>query len=161
MNKTPSSYYTIRFGDCDLFGHLNNARYIDYFINAREDHLKENYEVNLTTYFKQGISWLVRTHEITYLRPVAYNERVCISSNLLQVGLDFILVEMIMMDEQKSHIKSFLWTRFKCFNIKTGKKEQQPENFMEFAKSIESTEVDSDKDYQKRLADVVAGFKAD
>ena len=29
-----------RFSDCDPFGHLNNARYIDYFINAREDHLR-------------------------------------------------------------------------------------------------------------------------
>jgi acyl-CoA thioesterase FadM len=47
MELTPKSFYTIRFGDCDLFGHLNNARYLDYFINAREEHLKERYQVQL------------------------------------------------------------------------------------------------------------------
>ena len=37
MNKTPHSFYTIRFTDCDLFGHLNNGRYIDYLLNARKN----------------------------------------------------------------------------------------------------------------------------
>ena len=41
MNKNPNLDYKIRFNDGDLFGHLNNSRYLDYFINAREDHLKE------------------------------------------------------------------------------------------------------------------------
>ena len=43
-NKTPSSLFKIRFNDCDMFGHLNNARFIDYLINARQDHLKEHYD---------------------------------------------------------------------------------------------------------------------
>ena len=43
MNKHPNSIYKIRFNDCDMFGHLNNARYIDYLINARQDHLKDEY----------------------------------------------------------------------------------------------------------------------
>ena len=30
---------TVRFQDCDPFGHLNNARYIDYFLNARQDQI--------------------------------------------------------------------------------------------------------------------------
>lgn len=35
MNKNPNSVYTVRFNDCDLFGHLNNARYIDYFFECQ------------------------------------------------------------------------------------------------------------------------------
>ncbi|MGB0837938.1 MAG: acyl-CoA thioesterase, partial [Flavobacteriaceae bacterium] len=37
----------IRFQDCDPFNHLNNGKYIDYFVNAREDHLLEFYNLNL------------------------------------------------------------------------------------------------------------------
>jgi acyl-CoA thioesterase FadM len=46
----PKSFYTVRFSDCDPMGHLNNARYIDYMLNAREDHLKQAYQINLLEY---------------------------------------------------------------------------------------------------------------
>ena len=39
-NITPgilSSTAIIRFQDCDPYSHLNNGRYLDYFMNARED----------------------------------------------------------------------------------------------------------------------------
>ncbi|MEP7252180.1 MAG: acyl-CoA thioesterase [Ginsengibacter sp.] len=160
MNKTPSSYYTVRFGDCDLFAHLNNARYLDYFINAREDHLKEAYGVDLALYYQQGISWVVGTHQITYLRPAAYNERVFISSTLIELSTDLLLVEMIMTDEKQSHLKAFLWTKFIPINVTTGRKESHPENFMEFAKSIKNDETDNTEDYQKRLQHMVRKIKA-
>ncbi|WP_192348725.1 hypothetical protein [Algoriphagus sp. Y33] len=35
VEKIPESNSVIRFQDYDPFNHLNNARYIDYFINAR------------------------------------------------------------------------------------------------------------------------------
>lgn len=60
MNKSPSSTYKIRFSDCDLFGHLNNARYLDYFLNAREDHLKEAYNIDLTQFLQQDMAWLIK-----------------------------------------------------------------------------------------------------
>ena len=159
MNTTPFSYYTIRFGDCDLFAHLNNARYLDYFINAREDHLKEAYGVDLTHYYQQGISWLVATHQITYVRPAAYNERVFISSTLIELSTDLLLVEMIMTDEKQSHVKAFLWTKFIPINVKTGRKESHPESFMEFAKSILNEETNSAEGYQKRLQDIIRKIK--
>lgn len=37
--KELESIAVARFQDCDPFSHLNNARYIDYFLNAREDQL--------------------------------------------------------------------------------------------------------------------------
>ena len=37
----------IRFQDCDPFGHLNNARYIDYFLNARQDQIAAAYGLAL------------------------------------------------------------------------------------------------------------------
>ncbi|MEM8567925.1 MAG: thioesterase family protein, partial [Bacteroidota bacterium] len=46
LMKTLESIHTIRFPDCDPFNHLNNARYIDYFINAREDHELQHFNFN-------------------------------------------------------------------------------------------------------------------
>lgn len=159
MNKTPHSLYTIRFTDCDLFGHLNNGRYIDYLLNAREDHLKTAYGLNLTEFYKQGLSWLVAGHEISYIRPAAYNEQVCIKSALLKAESGSLLVEMLMMDEHETHLKSLMWTKFIHVNVKTGRRENHAESFMDFARSIEVTEVDITKGYQQRLKDIIDNMR--
>ena len=159
MNKTPHSLYTIRFTDCDLFGHLNNGRYIDYLLNAREDHLKTEYGLDLTDFYKQGVSWLVAGHEISYIRPAAYNERVSIKSALIKAEPGSLLVEMLMMDENQMHLKSLMWTKFIHVNVKTGKRENHTESFMDFARSIEVNEVDIIKGYQYRLKELIERIK--
>ena len=65
MEKFPQSFYPIRFNDCDPFGHLNNSKYIDYFLNAREDHLKEHYDIDLKVWAQQGQAFVVSAHEIS------------------------------------------------------------------------------------------------
>lgn len=141
MTKNPKSDYKIRFNDCDLFGHLNNARYVDYFMNAREDHLKDTYDLELAEYYKTGLAWVVTNHEIAYLRSALYNETVTIESTLLRADNDSLLVEMLMTDKDQSHIKSIMRTKFTAINPKTGRKEQHPSEFMEWAKTIQNSEV--------------------
>ena len=46
LSKILESKVKIRFQDCDPFNHLNNAAYINYFINAREDQILENYHLD-------------------------------------------------------------------------------------------------------------------
>jgi YbgC/YbaW family acyl-CoA thioester hydrolase len=82
MEKTPTSFYIVRFNDCDPLGHLNNSKYIDYFINAREDHLRDHYSIDLKEWAQQGIAFVVTQHEIRYLRPATYNEIVGIQTAL-------------------------------------------------------------------------------
>ncbi|MEO6254912.1 MAG: acyl-CoA thioesterase [Ferruginibacter sp.] len=159
MNKTPHSVCTIRFTDCDPLGHLNNARYIDYFLNGRDDHLKDAYGLDLTHFYQQGVSWVVASHEISYLRPAVYNERVSIQSALIQVGGGSLLVEMIMMDEKRSHIKAFMWSNFIHVNIKTARKENHSDSFMDFARSVALDAVDVSKGYQHRLKEMIENIK--
>ena len=159
MNKNPNSVYKIRFSDCDLFGHLNNARYIDYFMNAREDHLKENYNLNLTEYYKKGIAWVVTNHEIGYLRSAVYDEMVTIESRLLFVDSDSLYVELIMMDEKQSHLKAIMRTKFTSINPKTGKKEPHTSDFMEWAESIKNGNAGKQTNLQDRIAALRNAFK--
>lgn len=135
------TFYTVRFSDCDPLGHLNNARYIDYMLNAREDHLKQFHQITLPEYHKQGLAWVVRKHEIQYLRPAFYNETVCIESKLIEVGDSHVVVEMIMYNEQQDHIKAILWCTFTSIEVKTGRKKEHPPAFMEFANSVKAADV--------------------
>ncbi len=151
MNKEPQSFHTIRFSDCDLFGHLNNARYLDYFLNAREDHLRDHYQMDLSTYYQQGIGWVVGSHEINYLKPAKYNEPICIKSSLIKASEQYLLVELQMLDAAQSAVKAIMWTRFIPINVKTGKRENHPQSFMEFAKGIELANTFADATFKERI----------
>src|SRR5215216_1790987 len=100
MVKRPESIVIIRFPDCDPFNHLNNARYIDYFINAREDHLVTNLNFNIYHHAAQfGLSWVVGKNQIAYLKPAFLMETVVIDSTLLKLGEREVSVEMRMWNE--------------------------------------------------------------
>src|SRR6478735_5357749 len=108
MNKTPSSTSKIRFHDCDMFGHLNNARYVDYMIDARQDHLKESYNFDYKDYYKINQGWVVTYHEIQYLKPAFFDEIVCIQSSLLEVESDALGIEILMTNEARTRLKAIL-----------------------------------------------------
>ncbi len=160
MEKHLKSTYTVRFNDCDPLGHLNNARYLDYFLNAREDHLKDHYGLELKTYHQQGLVWVVGSHEIVYVKPAMYSEVVCIHSVLMQISPESLLVEMRMMDALEEHIKSVLWTRFIPVSSQTGKRTPHPEAFMDFARQIEVLEIETGEGLQTRVSRLIEEAKS-
>ncbi len=155
MNKEPQSTYTVRFSDCDLFGHLNNARYLDYFLNAREDHLRDHYQLDLATYYKQGIGWVVGSHEINYLKPAKYNEQVVIKSSLIKANDQYLLVELQMLNNEETEVKALMWTRFIPISVKTGRRENHPSDFMEFANSIELENTFAEGSIKERILHLI------
>lgn len=152
MEKTPRSFYMVRFNDCDPLGHLNNGRYIDYFLNAREDHLRASYGIDLKEWALKGIGFVVSQHEIKYIRPVTYNERICIQSSLIEGGDASLLVEMCMFDEEAVTLKAICWTKFTRINMRTGKKETHPAEFMDFIQQVLWEGADPKKGMNERIA---------
>src|SRR5687767_8499719 len=101
-SKTWESKSLIRFPDCDPFNHLNNARYIDYFINAREDQIMAHLNFNIYHYAAQkGSGWVVSKNQIAYLKPAFLMETVIIDSKILRLGEKDLHVEMCMWNEGK------------------------------------------------------------
>jgi len=139
LSKTWESKTLIRFPDCDPFNHLNNARYIDYFINAREDHIIANLNFNIYHYAAQnGMGWVVSKNQIAYLRPAFLMETVVIDSTLLRAEDREVFVEMKMWNERKDKIKSVLWSNFVHINMKTQKPENHSKELMEIFKPFEN-----------------------
>ena len=161
MEKTtpviePHSFYPIRFNDCDPFGHLNNSRYIDYFINAREDHLVTHYQFLFPEWIKKGYGWVVTSHEINYLKPANAYETVCIRTSLIDYADSQLLVEAVMTDEKQQQVKAVQWTRFVFVDIKAGKKEKHPADLMDFVSGIKNTGVDANAGLKARLAQLLS-----
>ena len=130
LEKNPESKSIVRFPDCDPFNHLNNSKYIDYFLNAREDQLSQHYNLDLYKLASEkGIGWVVSEHKIVYLKPANLMETV-VQTRLISYSEKEVTVEFTMRNESKSSLKSLLWTRFSHFNLATKKSEIHSEKFM-------------------------------
>ncbi|WP_298425727.1 acyl-CoA thioesterase [uncultured Kordia sp.] len=137
LPKILESKSKIRFQDCDPLNHLNNSKYLDYLINAREDQLIDHYDVNIFENAKKtGTTWVVGSHQIAYIRPAFVMETVTIDSQLLQFSNKQLLVEIRMWNEEKTVLKSVMWSSFIHFNISKGKAHEHNEKFMELFTNV-------------------------
>ncbi len=136
-------------------GHLNNARYLDYMLNAREDHLRDHYQLSLSDFAKRGVAWVVTNHEIQYLRPALYNENICIVSQLIEATETQIKVELVMYDAKKEQLKAILWTTFTHIHIKTGKREVHTADFQQFLAGVTVGNIQSRNGLKARLAELL------
>jgi YbgC/YbaW family acyl-CoA thioester hydrolase len=138
-SKVWESKSLIRFPDCDPFNHLNNARYIDYFINAREDHIMLNMNMNIYQFAaEKGLGWVVSKNQIVYLKPAFLMETVVIDSTILRLEEKSLLVEMKMWNEKKDKLKSVLWSEFVHINMKTQRPAPHTEELLQTFRPFEN-----------------------
>lgn len=129
MSEETSSKVKIRFIDCDPIGHLNNSKYLDYMLNAREDHVEENYGFTYEEIIrKTGSTWVTIQNEIAYLKEVRYNNTVEITSKIIDINSRTSTVEILMKDINTGFIHAILWTTVIFFNLKTRKVDELPKD---------------------------------
>ena len=137
MNKILESKTKIRFQDCDPFKHLNNSKYIDYLINAREDQLIENYSFDyLNIAQTQGVGWVTGSNQIAYLKSANLSEIVTIQSQIIKLTPLSTLVEFRMYNEDKTELKSVMWSNFIHISMETMRSRKHSETFMNLFESI-------------------------
>ena len=150
MTKEISTVVKVRFSDCDPIGHLNNVKYLEYMLNAREDHVEQFYGFTYEEYTrKTSCTWITIQNEIAYLQEVRYNSRVVISSKTIEIQDRISKVEILMKSEDGNKIFAVLWITVIYFNMKTRKSEvQPPETIQLFNKYLVSLEQ---KDFRSRV----------
>lgn len=137
LEKELESLVSIRFQDCDPFRHLNNARYIDYFLNAREDHLTEHYQFRLFELMEtHGQGWVVTKNQIAYLAPANMTEQVLIRTRLIEATERGLVVEGQMLDAAGRQLKAVIWIEFTFFDLATGRASRHPAELLEFLQSV-------------------------
>ncbi|MFN8427059.1 MAG: acyl-CoA thioesterase [Anaerolineales bacterium] len=132
LPKELESEVIARFQDCDPFGHLNNARYMDYFINAREDHLTAVLRPqHLRIRGQDKAIFLYLKAQIAYLRPVLVMEKVRIRTRVLFYSENNIVVEGLMLDSEGTRLKSMLWVEFAYVSLTSGRPMKHPPEMMD------------------------------
>ena len=87
----------LRWSDLDAYGHVNNARFLTLYEEARVA-LMFNFarEQGLTT-FEQGV--VISRHEVDYLRPVDHGHRVTIELWVEEIRPSRFIISYELYDE--------------------------------------------------------------
>ena len=98
--------------------HLYSGNFFRYFLDAREDQVREAYELDFQRLAKEeGIAWVVAQNKIAYLREAHVNEQILLSSTLVKHNDRFMEVEMAMWSRDFKEIKAFQWTTFALLSM--------------------------------------------
>lgn len=72
---------TVRFSDCDLYAHVNNAVYLTYFEEARGFFWRELQGAAFT-----GFDFIIAENLVTYLAPAKVGDRLAIEVRVTRIG---------------------------------------------------------------------------
>ncbi len=157
MNPEPHLEVLIRFPDCDPFGHLNNAKYLTYFVNAREDHVREYYGFDIYAHAQAtGKSWVVRSANVAFAVPALNNDRVRISTRLIGLSPNQLRIEGIMTSARGIH--SVSWVELTYVEMATGKPVKHEAELQELFDNLLAPERE-DKDIEARVRMLRRGRK--
>ena len=147
LPSTPESRHRIHFQDCDPLGHLNNARYLDYFLNAREEHVLTHYAAALAGLLQsQQAGWVIRKHHISYLRPARPGQQVRILSQLVQFDNSNLVVEMQMLDEAGTRLLALLWSEMAFVRVPAGTRLDHSDELLDLLDGLDVESIAYDPD---------------
>lgn len=155
LAKVLESTAVVRFQDCDPFGHLNNARYVDYFMNARTDQLQAHYDFNIFAVGQKiGSNWVVSKTEIVFLLPAMLMETVRIQTRLIWATQRKLVVEGIMFDASGQQMKSVAWVEFTFVNLANGRPTNHTDELMQLFNTVQVNEIYENATFDKRIAEL-------
>lgn len=100
-------------------------------LNAREDHVEQNYGFTYEQYTREtGCTWVTIQNEIAYLKEVRYNSSVEITSKTIFVDDLTAVVELLMKDEN-GLVHAVFWLTVIYFNMKTRRAEKMPQETLD------------------------------
>ena len=154
--QTPETTHHIYFQDCDMLGHLNNARYLDYFLNAREDHTTTHYALNMGELAReQNAAWVITKHHLSYLKPARQGAQVRICSQLIHFDNSNLVLEMQMRSADGLRLLALLWSEMAYVSMPAGTRTDHANAMMDLLDELDVEDVNYDPDgFDDRVKEV-------
>jgi acyl-CoA thioester hydrolase len=139
---------------------LNNARYINYFMNAREDQISRYYDFNLFAVAQEEQkNWVVTRNQIAYLAPAGIMEEVRIITRLIRATETSLMVEGVMVDTAGKRVKSVSWMEFTFVSLASGRPARHSEEMMALFRAVVVDEMETAAGFEQRVQDLKAAYR--
>ncbi len=110
---------TVRGFHCDLYGHVNNARYLEFLEEARWDYVAQ--DQSLARMGQVGLGFVVAAITIEYKRPVGLGEVVAVHSNMESVQSKRAIMHQEVLNQASGKTVAEAWVTFAVINLETGR----------------------------------------
>jgi acyl-CoA thioester hydrolase len=132
----------------------------DYFMNAREDQLKQFYGFQIFEMAQQtNQSWVVSKNQIAYAAPATMQEQVIIRTQLIHITDNVLVVEGIMLDQAGRRLKAAAWIEFTFINLQTGRSVAHPADFMDAFTPVAVADIFTPDGFNRRVDELKARFR--
>lgn len=116
MKKLNPAKIEVRFADCDMMGHVNNAVYLSYFEQARMQYFSQIVGENWN-WQKEGM--ILVKNEVEYLFPIFLNDKPEIIVKLVEIGTKSFTLAYHVFVKEKQVAKGF--SKLVCFDFTINK----------------------------------------
>ncbi len=109
----------VRGYHCDFYGHVNNARYLEFLEEARWEYLEN--DIDLGEWQQKGLGFVVAGINIKYRRPAGLNAVLEVRSQMASLGerSGIIHQEVVMVGDEA--LVAVADVTFAVIDIKTGR----------------------------------------
>lgn len=118
----------VRYGDLDPQGHVNNAKYLTYFEQARIHYLMQLGLFGRDQSFME-VGLIIADIHITYHAPTHYSDEIKIGVKTAKIGNKSMSIDQCVMDSQSGEIKASGTVIAVAFDYKEQKTIPVPENW--------------------------------
>jgi acyl-CoA thioester hydrolase len=130
----------VRYGDLDPQGHVNNAKHLTYFEQARVQYLIQlGLSSRDQTFMEIGI--VIADIHIAYKSPIHYDDKIKVGVKTAKIGNKSMTVEQCVMNAGTGEIKSAGTVVMVAYDYKTLKPIHVPEEWKRKINEFESSQV--------------------
>lgn len=126
FKKFPHYYdMQVAWGDMDVMGHVNNARYLTYFESARVDYFRS---LGYHTLDHQTAAGPILAYiACQYIRPVRFPDTLVVGTISREIGNSSIKIHHSIFSNEQKNIVATCESVVVIFDYRTGKKVRVPE----------------------------------
>jgi thioesterase-3 len=116
---THCTHIKVRGYHLDMYGHVNNARYLEFFEEARWCFIEET--INLREWEKQGYAFLVVNININYRLPAILDQILAIQCSVTKIGRKSATIHQKMFIKDTKKVITDADVTFVVIDMKTQK----------------------------------------
>lgn len=130
----------VRYGDLDPQGHVNNAKHLTYFEQARVQYLIQlGLSSRDQTFMEIGI--VIADIHIAYKSPIHYDDKIKVGVKTAKIGNKSVTVEQCVMNSDTGEIKSAGTVVMVAYDYKTLKPIHVPEEWKRKISEFEGSQI--------------------
>ena len=126
---------TVRYGDLDPQGHVNNARYLTYLEHARLSYIRALGLWDGHSFF--SIGFILATAEITYKAPILLGQKVRVGVRIPRLGNKSLTMVYTVRDGETGEELASAETVLVAYDYRTGATMPLPDHWREAIRRFE------------------------